>query len=253
MSLVRTAGRVLAIFTAVATAGCAGGRAAGPPLSSATAEQQLTQPVPVASVDSVTIFASELEAHQAATGLPRAEALEDLIDLLLLRAAARANGIALAPGRLEPDVRAAAEAELATRLALEIPTETKSLIVDHAWVKDAAAPRKQAAQRAAMERLRSLCAAGDAIPAAFAKLTELGPAAADWHIGDHEEYAYDVVPDEAHDLPAGTLSPIIPGNGGLHLFRIIERKGAPPPPPLVRAALHERLRKGKVIQIAGGN
>jgi len=241
--------RIAALASVVASGGCAGSGAAGPRLSSATLGTGVAQPEVVARVDDVTILSGDLEAHQAATHLPRAEALDDLIDLLLLRAAARANGIALAPGRVEPDVRAAAEAELATRMGLAIPTETKSLVVDHAWVKDAEAPKKRAAQRASMERLRSLCAAGDTIPAAFAKLTELGPTAAEWHIGDHEEYPYDVVPDEAHDLGAGTLSPIIPGNGGLHLFWIVERKGPPPPPALVRAALHERLRHGKVIQI----
>jgi hypothetical protein len=98
-----------------------------------------------------------------------------------------------------------------------------------------------------MERLRALCAAGESIPVAFPKV---GADAADWHIGDHEEYPYDVVPAEAHDLTAGSLSAIIPGDGGLHLFRIVERRGPPPAPGLVRAALRERLRRGKMIEIA---
>jgi hypothetical protein len=63
-----------------------------------------------------------------------------------------------------------------------------------------------------------------------------------WHIGDHEEYPYDVIPPEAHDLPDGSLSPIIPGDGGLHLFKIYQRKKVPPPLDQIRGPLYNRLQ-----------
>jgi hypothetical protein len=86
---------------------------------------------------------------------------------------------------------------------------------------------------------------GATIPTAYQKL---GGDAADWHIGDHEEYPYDVVPPAAHDLPPGSLSPIIPGDGGLHLFTIHARKAVPPAPEVVHPVLRDRLREGKTIE-----
>jgi hypothetical protein len=98
------------------------------------------------------------------------------------------------------------------------------IVVDHAWVKDSPDEVVQASQRKSLERLRALVAAGKTIPAAY---EALGIPGAAWHIGDHEEYAYNVIPDAAHDLPDGALSPIIAGDGGLHLFKIYARKTLP--------------------------
>ncbi len=91
-------------------------------------------------------------------------------------------------------------------------------------MKDSPDEATQASQRTSLERLRALVAAGKTIPAAYAALAIPGAA---WHIGDHEEYAYNVIPDAAHDLPDGSLSPIIAGDGGLHLFKIYARKTLP--------------------------
>ena len=50
------------------------------------------------------------------------------------------------------------------------------------------------------------------------------------------------------EICSGALSPIIPGDGGLHLFQIVERKQAPPAPELVRQALRISLREGRIIE-----
>ena len=165
--------------------------------------------------------------------------------MTLLRAAASGNGISLAPGTLAPEARAAAEFDLASKLSLDIPPGTHMLLVDHAWVKDVKPKKPQAAQRAAMDRLHGLVATGDSIPSGYEKMGVPGTA---WHIGDHEEYPYNVVPAEAHDLPSGSLSPVIPGDGGLHLFKIIDHKHVLPDADVVHSALRPRLRQGKTIQ-----
>jgi hypothetical protein len=199
----------------------------------------------VARIDGQRLAASELDAHQSGTGLSRPEALEDLIDLTLLRAAASANGISLASGVLAPEARAAAEFELAHKLSLDVPPVAHMVLVDHAWVKDAKAKKVQAAQRAAIDRLRGLVVTGDTIPSGFPKL---GVPDAAWHIGDHEEYPYDVLPAQARDLPSGALSPVVPGSGGLHLFKIIDHKRVRPDADIVRAVLRPALREGRTIE-----
>ncbi len=45
-----------------------------------------------------------------------------------------------------------------------------------------------------------------------------------WHIGDHEEYPLSVLPETVRTLGVGALSSVIAGDGGLHLFKIHERK-----------------------------
>lgn len=44
-----------------------------------------------------------------------------------------------------------------------------------------------------------------------------------WHVAEGETYAYEVIPADARDLPDGSLSAVIAGDGGHHLFRIIGR------------------------------
>jgi hypothetical protein len=182
------------------------------------------------------------------TGLSRREALDDLVDLTLLRAAARAHGIAVEPTPLSAEARATAEYEVARKLSLDVPPATDVLVVDHAWTKDAEQAKQRGEQRAAMERLRALVMDGATIPASYEKI---GAIAANWHIGDHEEYPYEVIPAEARDLPPGSLSSVIPGDGGLHLFKIYARKRVMPPPgmSMVRQAVRERLRGGKTVDL----
>ena len=45
-----------------------------------------------------------------------------------------------------------------------------------------------------------------------------------WHVAGQEIYPADVLPDGAGNLPVGAISPILPGDGGLHLFRILRRE-----------------------------
>jgi hypothetical protein len=237
------------VILALGWAGCAAPTAATPaqtPAVAATAPAPLASPV-IARVDGQPITAAALATHQAATKLEEGEALEDLVDLTLLRSALRANGLALDTGT--PATRAAAEYALAGKLSLPLPPASDTLTVDHAWTKDASASKKRAAQRATMERLRALVAAGATIPGAQ---KELAAQTADWHIGDHEEYPYSVVPAAAHDLAPGALSPIIPGDGGIHLFTIHGRKQVPPAAEVVHPVVRERLRDGKTIERAGG-
>jgi hypothetical protein len=232
---------------------CAAPSAVGPTSAGSPGAKPAQEPAAaptsavVARVDGQTIAAAELAAHQTRTGLERAKALDDLIDLALLRAAATELKVALPADLVDAQARAGVELAVAQKLGLPVPATSHSLIVDHAWVKDSQAKKRQAAQRAAMERLRSLVEAGDTIPSAYPKL---GLSGAAWHIGDHEEYDYEVVPPEGRDLPAGTLSPIVPGNGGLHLFKIIEHKQARPAADAVSSLLRPHLRNGKAIELA---
>lgn len=231
-------GRLLACALALLPA-CAGKAPAPSSAAAAPAE------APALRVEGQPIRPSDIAAHARATGLAPEAAAEDLVDLALLRARARDKGVALPAGPLPPEDRARAEYALAQALSLPVPAAAVTLVVDHAWVKDAAAPRVRAAQRKAIDRLRGLVESGAKLGEAYPKLAVNG---ADWHIGDHEEYGYDVVPAEAHDLPPGALSPVIPGNGGLHLFKIFERKSAPPAPEQVSEVLRPRLREGARIE-----
>jgi hypothetical protein len=96
-----------------------------------------------------------------------------------------------------------------------------TLRVDHAWVKDAESAEAQNHQRQALETLRAKVGAGQAFVGAWNALKEDGT---NWHVADKETYPYSLIPAEARDLPDGSLSPIIPGDGGLHLFRIVGRE-----------------------------
>jgi hypothetical protein len=203
----------------------------------------------VARVDSRPVYSTELDSHQSTTGLERSRALDDLIDLTLLRRAAGLRAIDLPLGVPDPETRAAAEFALARNLGLAVSPASETLIVDHAWVKDSRTKKAQAAQRAAIERLRGLVASGSTIPSAYGTL---GVAGDSWHIGDHEEYPYGLVPPAARDLPAGSLSEVIPGDGGLHLFKIIEHKQVRPAADSVSSVLRPYLRRESVIEILTG-
>lgn len=98
-----------------------------------------------------------------------------------------------------------------------------SLRVDHAWVKDAEDPATQAARRATLESLRSKVVAGASFVAAW---NSLGVDGGPWHVAEGESYPADVLPAGARDLAAGQVSPVLPGDGGLHLFRVLAREPA---------------------------
>lgn len=202
---------------------------------------------PVATIDGVTIARAGLEEHIAATKLEPAQALDDLIDLLLLRKACGEQDVTLPPGKPTPEVRAAAEVALARKLSLDVPPSTDVLVVDHAWVKDAKKASVTAKQKKSLEELRALVVTGQTIPKAFETLKGVDGKA--WHIGDHEEYPYMVVPAAAHDLAPGGVSPVVAGDGGQHLFQIYARKTTPPPADVVHPLVRDRLRDGKTIVI----
>ena len=105
----------------------------------------------------------------------------------------------------------------------EAEAPVPSLVVDHAWVKDADTLLAQQERRRAMDQLRVNVGRGMTFEAAWVAL-RVAPEV--WHIGEHETYPVAVIPVEARNLPVGTLSPVIPGDGGLHLFRILGREGA---------------------------
>jgi hypothetical protein len=98
---------------------------------------------------------------------------------------------------------------------------TLRLKVDHAWVKNAESASRQSAQRDAMENLRTKVSSG----ASFLKSWKaLGVDGKNWHVAEGEVYPYAVVHEDARDLPEGSVSDILPGEGGLHLFRIVARE-----------------------------
>ncbi len=199
----------------------------------------------VALVNGQPIKASQLDAYASSTQFPREEALEALIDMRLVRQAADIKQVKAPSGPWSEEERAGVELTLARALGLDLPPVRVNLVVDHAWVKDTEDEKTRAADFALMERLRALVEAGSTIPEAFIQLHIDGSA---WHIGDHEEYPYEVIPAEAHDLPPGSLSPIIPGDGGLHLFKIYERKEELPPSSEIHGLLIGRLRQDATIE-----
>jgi hypothetical protein len=98
-----------------------------------------------------------------------------------------------------------------------------ALHVDHAWVKDADTPAEQAARRRTIDALRAKVQGGESFVAVW---TSLGVDPGPWHVADGETYPYEVIPPEARDLAVGQVSAVIPGNGGLHVFRITGREPA---------------------------
>lgn len=202
---------------------------------------------PVVFVDGKPIGAADLDAHIAATGLLRDDALDDLINLQLERAAAVKARLKVPSGQWSDEERASIELALSRALSLDLPPGRVSLIVDHAWLKDAEDEAGRLAGRELMEKLRGLVVAGATIPVAYEQLQVDGSL---WHVGDHEEYPSEVLPDEVNDLTAGSLSVIIPGDGGLHLFKIYQRKEEPPSREEVRGILLDQLRMDATVDLA---
>jgi hypothetical protein len=110
-----------------------------------------------------------------------------------------------------------------SQAAVVLPAGPMNIHVDHAWVKDASTPSLQAVHRKTMEALREKIEAGGAFVASW---SALGADGTYWHVAEKETYSADVIPEGARNLPIGSLSPILPGDGGLHLFRILGRESA---------------------------
>lgn len=104
-----------------------------------------------------------------------------------------------------------------------LPAGPMDIHVDHAWVKDASTPTEQVVHRKTMEALREKIEAGGAFIASW---NTLGADGTYWHVAEKETDSADVIPEAARNLPIGSLSPIVPGDGGLHLFRILGREPA---------------------------
>lgn len=172
----------------------------------------------VATVKEEPIRDSELIAHMTETRLLRDDALNDLIELKLLRIVAAANGVAVPAGKWSAAERAKVESAIVKALSLPVAPYLGDVVVDHAYLKPAKDEKGEQAGLALMERLRALVAAGATIPAAFKALSVDG---SDWHIGDHEEYPAAVIPEEA---PVTGLSRVMADSDGYNLFWIHERK-----------------------------
>lgn len=112
---------------------------------------------------------------------------------------------------------------LAEATDVEAPSdrsETVLLRVDHAWVRDGETPAEQAERRTQMDALRAKVAGGEGFDAAWTALELSGEF---WHVAEGETYPADALPEPVQNLPLGDLSVVVPGDGGLHLFRILGR------------------------------
>lgn len=211
------------------------------------AEEAATAESPAAVVNGKAITKAEVEAYSESSQLPPEYALRDLIDLMLIKAAAKDLGIKLPDEPWDSDTQAGIETAVAQGIGIEIAKPRIDLVVDHAWLKDAEDAKERAAGRSNLEKLRTLVVKGATIPESFAQMQLDGSL---WHIGDHEEYPYESIPAEARDLAPGALSPIIPGDGGLHLFRIYEKTQTPGPIEVISPQLRDELRRRATIEQA---
>jgi hypothetical protein len=175
----------------------------------------------VATIKEETIRASQLAEHIAATKLPRDEALNDLIELKLLRSVATAKGVNVPAGRWNVEEREKVEYALVKAVPLPIPAHVGELVVDHAFVKLSQDEKEQKVSLDLIKQLRSMAVEGATIPEAFNRLQVDG---SNWHIGDHEEYPVSAMPDEIRELSKGELSNVLVSSDGYSLFKIYERK-----------------------------
>ncbi|MBK8817063.1 MAG: hypothetical protein IPN42_16845 [Methylococcaceae bacterium] len=109
----------------------------------------------------------------------------------------------------------------ASQVETVIPAGPMDIHVDHAWVKDASSPSQQDIHRKTMAALREKIEVGGSFVASW---NTLGADGTYWHVAEKETYSSDVIPEGARNLPVGSLSAILPGDGGLHLFRILGRE-----------------------------
>jgi hypothetical protein len=198
----------------------------------------------VARVYGREIPAAELERHREVTGLVGDEALDDLIGLELVRQAAEERQLPVPPEPWDEPTRRLVERWVADELGVSGQPVPVRMLVDHAWVRDAATPGGRAEQRRQMERLRLMVLSGQPVADAW---DALGVDGRDWHVGEQETYPVDVIPEAARSLAPGSVSAVIPGDGGLHLFRVFGR-ASPDPATALRSALRERLGPGARIE-----
>ena len=204
---------------------------------------------PAATVNGRAITNAEVDAYSDALHLPREYALRDLIDLMLLKAAATELRVKLPDEPWSSDAQDGVELAVAQGIGIEAAKLRIELVVDHAWLKDAEDASERATGREVLEKLRAQAVKGVSIPDAFARMQLDGSL---WHIGDHEEYPYEVIPAEARDMPPGAISPVIPGDGGLHLFRIYEKKQSLVPMEVISSQLRDELRRRATIEQPAG-
>lgn len=209
------------------------------------ASDTATAETPAATVNGRAITKAEVEAYSDAHQLPPEFALRDLIDLILLKAAATELRIKLPDEPWSSEAQAGVELAIAQGIGIEAAKPGIDLVVDHAWLKDAEDATGRATGREVLEKLRALAVKGATIPAAFARMQLDGT---HWHIGDHEEYPFEAIPAEARDLPLGAISPIIPGDGGLHLFMIYAKKQSLGPMEVIASQLRDELRRRATIE-----
>lgn len=84
--------------------------------------------LPAARIDGQPLTSAELAAHQSATGLARADALTDLIDVTLLKEAATRQHLPVPAGELTAEARTGLERALADKLGLDLPTDTPATV-----------------------------------------------------------------------------------------------------------------------------
>ena len=220
-------------------AGCAHHPAAAAPPSP-------PPPRVLATIDGQPVDEAAVSAHAARHSIAsREEALSDLIDLRLLTAAAARAGVAVPDGALASEQRRAVEYRVGQSLGLDLPPVTVSLVVDHAWVKDAPRKGERAANRKAIEAMRVLVQGGTTVPESYQQQHGLDGTL--WHIGDHETYSTSVLPKATHALLPGAVSDVIAGDGGLHLFRVFERNEQLPEADRFVPDVKARLREGAKV------
>jgi hypothetical protein len=185
--------------------------------SPAIAEESTLSEPPLASVNGKAITNTDVDAYSDLYQTPRDFALRDLIEVTLLKAAANDLKITLPAEPWSTEIREGLEIAIARGFGFKEAKPRIDLVVDHAWIKDADSAQQRAAARSSMEKLRAVVVAGATIPKAF---EQLHLDATLWHIGDHEVYPFDSIPVEGRNLPPGSVTPIIPGDGGLNLFTI---------------------------------
>jgi hypothetical protein len=120
--------------------------------------------------------------------------------------------------------RAAGIPEGRETTATTVPAEaqavpaTGAIRVDHAWVKDASNAAGQAKRRGEIEALRTKVIAGSGFVVAWESLGANGEV---WHVAEGETYDAEVLPAVVRGMAPGQVSAVIPGDGGLHLFRVL--------------------------------
>lgn len=199
----------------------------------------------VARVDGREIRVADVGRHAETFADDRAAALKDLIDLQLLETALRQRGLPTPPAPWTPENRAAVTDRLADALGIHSLSHLDDLQVDHAFVRDRPNRKAQEEQRGQFEELRRLVAAGRGLMEAWRSLGLDGDL---WHVAEGEEYPAPVVPEGARHLKAGDLSPILPGDGGLHLFKVHGRRPQPQALEVRRNAVLFQLRAAATIE-----